>query len=525
VSKLGPFGIPNGTLPNKNPGPELVLQDFVRRIGHFVVAQTARTLARPWRLLFVPLLLLSSFPRVTSFIVNIMPLGSRDSEDAKTYRLQIGNILLHQDRPEQAWQWMQRVLGGGFQSSDEYFLATVCLFQGLGRFRDAVSLFSRINEQNFERAKSLGLDNSRYRLLDNLWSGHLGDAATLDYVIKLGILEGRAPEDTILYLPPGSRVANRFLLQQIATRLSLIEHAKDLPFTPDAASALCFHYQFPRGPDGNTTHFWQLASETNRRWEQESKGPLLVLPPEIEKRGWSGLREAGMPTDAWFVALHLREGRWDGRSAGMHGIRNADMSTYLPAIAEITRRGGWVLRMGDPGMNPMPRLPNVIDYCHSAIRADWMDIFIVARSRFLLGTTSGPAFIPPLYGVPSVLTNWWPPAQRPWRSSEIFLPKMLRRIKDQRYLSLSESFREPFSYCHSRNYLTEREGVLVEDNDPELIRDAVIEMLDRMDGRAAPDTSASDWRACADRIYEVNKIVGRAQLATALFRRHENFIR
>ena len=88
---------------------------------------------------------------------------------------------------------------------------------------------------------------------------------------------------------------------------------------------------------------------------------------------------------AWFVPLHVREGTYDGRRAGLHGIHNAEMATYLPAIAEITRRGGWVIRMGDPGMSRMPPLPNVIDYCHSDLRADWMDIFIATQGRFMLG--------------------------------------------------------------------------------------------------------------------------------------------
>ena len=205
----------------------------------------------------------------------------------------------------------------------------------------------------------------------------------------------------------------------------------------------------------------------------KAKDPLLTLPPEIEARGWAALHDAGIPDGAWFVALHVREGKWDGRKPGLQGILNADIATYSEAIDEITRRGGWVIRMGDPSMKPLPSLPNVIDYCHSDLRADWMDIFIAARCRFMIGTSSGPAYIPPLYGVPSVLTNWWPPAQRPWHASDIFIPKMLRRLADGQYLTLGETLSEPFSYCHSLRYLADHEGIRVEDNDPEIIRSAV----------------------------------------------------
>ena len=91
------------------------------------------------------------------------------------------------------------------------------------------------------------------------------------------------------------------------------------------------------------------------------------------------LHAAGVPKGAWFVALHVREGKWDRTKTGAFGVVNAEIGTYLSAITAITRRGGWVVRMGDPGMQPMPPVPNVLDYCHSDIRADWMDIFIAAR--------------------------------------------------------------------------------------------------------------------------------------------------
>ena len=118
--------------------------------------------------------------------------------------------------------------------------------------------------------------------------------------------------------------------------------------------ALHYDYLAPRLPNGTTEYFWELAAKTYKRWREEGKGPLLGFPPEIETRGWEALHGIGLPQGGWFVALHVREGKWDGRDAGLHGILNSDMATYLPAINEITRRGGWVIRMGDPGMTRCP---------------------------------------------------------------------------------------------------------------------------------------------------------------------------
>jgi putative glycosyltransferase (TIGR04372 family) len=344
-------------------------------------------------------------------------------------------------------------------------------------------------------------------------------------VVKLGILEGRDRDDTILYIPASGHVANRFLLKQFRPHLKLVVRPADLPFAESAAKVLRFDYLGPRMPDGTTTYFWELAARTQLRWHAQQRPPLLALPPETEERGWSALRGAGVPPDAWFVAMHVRAGTWKRHHLGLHRVLNAETATYLPAIAEITRRGGWVVRMGDHTMPPLPPMPNVIDYCHSALRADWMDVFLAARCRFMLGTSSGPAYLPALYGVPSVLTNWWPPAQRPWHPMDLFVPKLHQRIDDERNLTLSETLAEPFSYCHCIDYLAKTGPVRVVDNDPGMISAAVLEMLDRLDGSGTVDAEVERLRAQADRIYEACSAHGMGQLAGSFIRAHAALIK
>ena len=180
--------------------------------------------------------------------------------------------------------------------------------------------------------------------------------------------------------------------------------------------------------------------------------------------------------------------------------------------------------MGDAEAPPLPPLANVIDYGRSDMRSDWMDIFLLARSRFVLGSASGPIFVPPLYGVPSVLTNWWPPAMRPWHASDIYIPKLPKHGTDGTYLTLSETLLEPVSYCHSLRHLGSGMGVVVEDNDPELIRDAVAEMLERLDGVSGSDADVAELRMRADRIYQSHGHFGMARLAAGFLRRHGDLL-
>ena len=213
---------------------------------------------------------------------------------------------------------------------------------------EATALFARANERDFAQAKALGVERLPYRVLDEIWARHIGDVAIVDYVIKLETLEGRRPQDIILFAPPGGRIGNRFLLGQIAQRLRLVERADDLPFAAAAVGALHYHYQFPRQPDGSTVFFWDLASRTHQRWYKAGRGPLLELPPDVAARGWALLEEVGVPCGAWFVALHVRDIRWRGTTAGLQAIRNADTASYLPAIHEVTRAvassSAWAMR-------------------------------------------------------------------------------------------------------------------------------------------------------------------------------------
>jgi putative glycosyltransferase (TIGR04372 family) len=506
-----------------------MLKAILGRTKRGISAEIGKTIRRPSRLFFGPfflcILALLRCPRLVPTVLRLLPERLIQTGGGKTIYVAAGYRLFQDDRPEEAWLCLRRYLQMGRPTIEQNLLGAMCLYHGLGRFRDAMALLARANERGDEEATGLSLANAPLRVLDSIWARHIGHLAIVDYVIKLGILEGGRPEDTILYVPPDNPIANRFLLDQIATRLRLVERPEDLPVPASAVQALHYDLLGPRLPDNTTAYFWDVAGRTYLRWRQEGRAPLFHIPADIDARGRAALEAMGMPPDAWFVALHVREGTWDGRHPGMHGIRNADIFTYLPAIAEITSRGGWVIRIGDPGMTAMPPLPKVIDYCHSKLRADWLDIFILARCRFMVGTNSGPIFIPALYAdTPAVLTNWWPAAERPWHAADIFVPKLLRRLSDGRLLSLSETLREPFCWCFSRRYFAERADVRLEDNDPEIIRAAVSEMLARLDGRAEPDDKTAELRTRANRIYNANGIVGMSQLAREFLHSHADLI-
>jgi hypothetical protein len=99
-------------------------------------------------------------------------------------------------------------------------------------------------------------------------------------------------------------------------------------------------------------------------------------------------REIGIPKDSWFVCLHVREGGFRN-DRGKRDYRNSNILNYIPAINEITSRGGWVVRLVDNTMTPLPSMENVIDYPFTKYKSDFMDLCLIQNCRFFIGDQSG----------------------------------------------------------------------------------------------------------------------------------------
>lgn len=216
------------------------------------------------------------------------------------------------------------------------------------------------------------------------------------------------------------------------------------------------------------------------QWIKKKYEPLLTLNKEDEKRGWDCLKLLGFPEGSWFVGLHIREPGWRDEGAKAENARNANIQTYYESIKSITDAGGWVIRLGDPvSMTPLPKMEHVIDYAHSEVKSDWMDIFLSAKCRFLIGTASGIYTVSLAFGVPSVLTNFMSPHNMyALTSQDICIPKICFSKKEDRKLTFKELITPPVGVAiHAYQSM----GIEVIENTSEEIKAAVDEMLARFD--------------------------------------------
>ena len=239
------------------------------------------------------------------------------------------------------------------------------------------------------------------------------------------------------------------------------------------------HLSLPNGATPNRLQaIYRVQAEYEARYGDQ---PILNLSESDCERGWSCLRKLAIPQDAWFVCLHAREGGYLPHLS-YHSYRNVDVSTYLPAVEAIVERGGWLIRMGDLTMKPLPQMDHVIDYAHSDVRSDWMDVFCLASCRFCLGNDSGPHVVSQVFGVPTAPANWAPMGHGAYSRRDTWTPKLYRSVKEDRFLTFAEVLLSPLRRLF-RTEDFEASRVTVVDNSPEDIRDLAVEMMDRLDGK------------------------------------------
>lgn len=221
------------------------------------------------------------------------------------------------------------------------------------------------------------------------------------------------------------------------------------------------------------------------RWIHAGHPPLLRLSEEDYGRGWQCLKSFGLKEGDWFVCLHVRERGWKDNNSSSEDFRNADINTYLLAIKSVTDAGGWVIRMGDPTMRPLPKMPHVIDYAHSNAKSDWMDVFLCASCRFFIGTSSGLFDFAMAFGRPVVATNFLPTCCTYFLSShDMFIPRLCRSRQKNRFLNFEDLF-SPHLGTAAIQFLYDHKGIDVLSNSAEEIKAVVEEMLEKCNGSLA----------------------------------------
>ena len=309
--------------------------------------------------------------------------------------------------------------------------------------------------------------------------GHL--AFEPELYVKSGLL-GWHPQYHAILLAPVKRVANPCLLDYWRRYITIVSNPLLVKLLrPLATHPLLRHTITQMSTANGNIRPRSMLWVVQAKYEAEfGDRPLLTLSESDHERGWRCLQELGVPRDAWFVCLHVREGGYLPQLS-YHSYRDADANTFLLASRAIAERGGWVIRVGDPTMKPLLPVEQVVDYVHTDVRSDWMDVFCLSQSRFFLGSASGPMSVAAAFGVPIAAANYGPMGCGAYTSNALWIPKLYWSIKDHRHLAFDEVLLSPLRAFGMTEEFDAAVVSLV-DNSPEDIRDLAVEMMDRLNG-------------------------------------------
>lgn len=187
-----------------------------------------------------------------------------------------------------------------------------------------------------------------------------------------------------------------------------------------------------RGHDGATTIHERISQLTEMA--QELPEPTLRLSIEHRDEAVQFLNTHGLDCHSWFVTFHIRETANDGNLYG----RNSPLSSFIPAIRLILRRGGQVVRLGVPGMTPLPRMPGLLDLSRVSSRPAAVDLYLLSNPRLFVATSSGPQTIAPLFRTKTLWTNVGGLSYAANFESTAVLPRRLGISNPKRLLSLPE---------------------------------------------------------------------------------------
>ncbi len=260
----------------------------------------------------------------------------------------------------------------------------------------------------------------------------------------------------------------------------------------------------------------------------------LRLTEAERRRGEAGRRALGLPPGVPHVCLLGRDDRYLRAVSGEHGDgghqwpRNMDIAAFGPAALALAERGYAVVRMGSLVAEPFAvEHPLVFDYASHPARDPFLDIFLAATCRFFVGAPSGLLHVPMVFRIPCLSVNLvrvgLMHACDP-RDMTIF--KLLRLRRENRLLTLSEILATGRAVRRIEEAASDADVDYL-DNTPEDIRDAALEMHERLEGtwREAPGDTALQERFRRFFPPDAYNRCRRSPVGTAFLRRHRDLLR
>ena len=308
-------------------------------------------------------------------------------------------------------------------------------------------LYSIISDQlinkNLKKKKRLAVIN-----LDP-WTQSIGHYYFLDSFIK-GVLLGILDYDYIIFSKkPVSVISNQYLFK-------LYKNYIDKNFSPPKNINYLVsepNMEAWRHKDQKFVMAYEISKNIQEIWFQNNKDPIVKIPKEDLLIGDKLIKDT-LRDIKWFCTLHVREpGFRLNDHLWLDTGRNADLRNYSKAIKYIYNNGGYTIRLGQKKVKSL-KLKGFFDYGSSSLKSDFLDIFLIYRGKFNIGTSSGLSFLPIILGkYQNIFTNLSILCFHEIPGS-IGIPKLVYSIKKKKLdkIKIYEKFDPPFLFYGNESF-------------------------------------------------------------------------
>lgn len=208
---------------------------------------------------------------------------------------------------------------------------------------------------------------------------------------------------------------------------------------------------------------------------------VLYLSKHDKQRGWNKIKFLNIPDKSKIVCVFARDSAYlymkDGlRDWSYHDYRNADIDTYIPAIKYLIDLGYFVIRIGSTASSQVNyKNKYFLDYPFSDLRSDFMDIFLIDISTFIVGTTSGITDVATVFNIPFLGVNYAPFTESPLGKNDLFIQKKLIN-KSNAMVKYIDALELGVDDAYYGDIFYERTKLEYVDNSKDDILDATVEM-------------------------------------------------
>ena len=335
-----------------------------------------------------------------------------------------------------------------------------------GHYIDAVKLRTATLEELYKHALD-EFETYSPPFMEMPWTtniGHLGLLGIFVFGQKLGLV---APQRRIIFANTAS--CNYELELHFAEEFRVVRNQGSASWT-------------------SLSHFWLLSEKIQMvkcldgfkdiyaLWEDvfnrsQRKIPTFQLQESYRQYILSRLAEMGFVNEN-FVTFHIR------KESRLGDTRGSSIEKYEPSIKYLLSLGIQIILIG----NSTGKLDDSIE--SSSLFFDFRDIpyqefhaFALAECLFFVGTCSGPASIPTIFGRPILMTNATAIARNmlTCHPKSIYIPKRIYRNGIE--LSFSQIISSPYGYMEGNPRSLAKDGVFFDENSSNCILDSVKEML------------------------------------------------